>query len=427
MSTRRSPPRAPVLPATLPVLPLKDAVAYPDTLTPLAIGQERSVRLIDDVLAGGPHARPGRLARPRARRAGPERPPRRRRPRRRRPDAEDPRRDDAGPRPGDRAGPDRALRLRAALPGRDGRRACRTCSSPRPSSRRSPATSSARSREIIEQIPYLPEELQLAVMNVDDPSALAHLIAGALRISTEEKQELLEEVDVGRRLRRLSEILARELEVISLGTQIQSQVESEMQKGQREYYLREQLKAIQRELGEEDETQAEVNELRERIEAAGLPEQALKAAERELSGSSGCRRRPPSTGSSAPTSSGWSICPGRRRPTTTSTSATPARSSTPTTTTSRRSRTASSSTWPSAPSTRSRTGRSSASPARPASARPASASRSRERSGASSSGSRSAACATRRRSAATAAPTSARCRGRSSARCATPARATPCS
>ena len=137
--------------------------------------------------------------------------------------------------------------------------------------------------EIIEQIPYLPEELQLAVTNVDDPSALAHLIAGALRISTEEKQELLEEVDVGRRLRRLSEILARELEVISLGTEIQSQVESEMQKGQREYYLREQLKAIQRELGEEDETQAEVNELRERIEAAALPEAAQKAADRELS------------------------------------------------------------------------------------------------------------------------------------------------
>ncbi len=136
--------------------------------------------------------------------------------------------------------------------------------------------------EIIEQIPYLPEELQLAVTNVDDPSALAHLIAGALRISTEEKQELLEEVDVGRRLRRLSEILARELEVIQLGSKIQSQVQSEIEKGQREYYLREQLKAIQQELGEADEQQAEINELRERIEAANLPEDARKQAEREL-------------------------------------------------------------------------------------------------------------------------------------------------
>ena len=136
--------------------------------------------------------------------------------------------------------------------------------------------------EIIEQIPYLPEELQLAVTNVDDPSALAHLIAGALRISTAEKQELLEEVDVGKRLRRLSEILARELEVIQLGSKIQSQVQSEIDKGQREYYLREQLKAIQQELGEADEQQAEINELRERIEAASLPEHARKQADREL-------------------------------------------------------------------------------------------------------------------------------------------------
>ncbi len=136
--------------------------------------------------------------------------------------------------------------------------------------------------EIIEQIPYLPEELQLAVTNIDDPSALAHVIAGALRISTSEKQELLEEVQVDRRLRRLSEILARELEVIQLGSKIQSQVESEIDKGQREYYLREQLKAIQQELGEGDEQQAEINELRERIEQASLPEAARKQADREL-------------------------------------------------------------------------------------------------------------------------------------------------
>jgi ATP-dependent Lon protease len=136
--------------------------------------------------------------------------------------------------------------------------------------------------EIIEQIPYLPEELQLAVANIDDPSALAHLIAGALRISTEEKQELLEQVDVAKRLRRLSEVLARELEVVQLGTKIQSQVESEIDKGQREYYLREQLKAIQQELGEGDEQQAEINELRERIEQANLPEDARKQADREL-------------------------------------------------------------------------------------------------------------------------------------------------
>src|SRR5690606_8472652 len=109
------------------------------------------------------------------------------------------------------------------------------------------------------------------------------LIAGALRIETAEKQKLLEEVDVAKRLRHLSRILARELEVVQLGSQIQSQVQSEVDKGQREFFLRQQLKAIQEELGEGDEQQAELNELRERVEAAELPEHARKAAERELS------------------------------------------------------------------------------------------------------------------------------------------------
>jgi ATP-dependent Lon protease len=108
------------------------------------------------------------------------------------------------------------------------------------------------------------------------------MIAGALRLSTEDKQRLLEELNVAKRLRRLSELLARELELISIGSRIQSQVESEMEKGQREYFLRQQLKAIQEELGEVDEQTAEANDLREQIEAAGLPEHALKAAEREL-------------------------------------------------------------------------------------------------------------------------------------------------
>ena len=144
--------------------------------------------------------------------------------------------------------------------------------------------------EIIEQIPYLPEELQLAVANLDDPSALGHLIAGALRISVEEKQELLEEVDVGKRLRRLSEILTRELEVVRLGTKIQSQVESEIDKGQREYFLRQQLKAIQEELGEGDDQQAEIDELRERIEAADLPEEPQQGRpSASWAGSRSCR------------------------------------------------------------------------------------------------------------------------------------------
>jgi ATP-dependent Lon protease len=136
--------------------------------------------------------------------------------------------------------------------------------------------------DIVGQVPYLPEELQIMVANVEDPSVLTHLIAGALRLRTEEKQELLEEVDVGKRLRRLSEILARELEVVALGSKIQSQVQSELEKGQREYFLRQQMKAIQEELGEADEVQAEVNELREELAAIELPEEARKQADREL-------------------------------------------------------------------------------------------------------------------------------------------------
>jgi ATP-dependent Lon protease len=270
------------LPAALPVLPMQDAVAYPDTLTPLAVGQERSIKLINDVLGG---ERTLVLVA-----------------------ARDPELDEPGPEQLYEVGvvgvvarmlkvPDGTIRILVQATDRV-RIGDYVTEKPYLVARiealpdvveTSPELEALTRNvqrtflEIIEQIPYLPEELQLAVNNIDDPSALAHLIAGALRIPTEEKQELLEEVDVARRLRRLSELLARELEVIQLGSQIQSEVESEMEKGQREYYLREQLKAIQRELGEEDETQAEVKELRERIEVAELPEEARKAADRELS------------------------------------------------------------------------------------------------------------------------------------------------
>ncbi len=136
--------------------------------------------------------------------------------------------------------------------------------------------------DIVSEVPYLPEELQIMVANVEDPSTLTHLIAGVLRLKPEEKQELLEEVDVAKRLRRLSEILARELEVVAIGSKIQSQVQSELDKGQREYFLRQQMKAIQEELGEADEVQAEVNELREQLGSIQLPEEVRKQVDREL-------------------------------------------------------------------------------------------------------------------------------------------------
>ena len=202
---------------------------------------------------------------------------------------------------------------------------------------------------IVEEVPYLPEELQLAVSNVEDPSALSHLIAGSLRLKTEEKQELLEEVDVSRRLRKLVEVLARELEVISIGSQIQHQVQSEIDKGQREYVLRQQLKAIQEELGEFDESTVEANELREQLDALDLPEEVqpaggprAQAAREPAARGGGARRHPHLPGVDR------LAAVGRPRPRTTSTSATRARCSTPTTTTSSRSRTASSSSSPSA-------------------------------------------------------------------------------
>ncbi len=135
---------------------------------------------------------------------------------------------------------------------------------------------------IIEEVPYLPEELQMAVANLEEPSALAHLIAGALRIKVSEKQALLEEVDVGKRLRRLSEVLARELDIVAIGSKIQSQVMSEMEASQREYVLRQQLKAIQEELGEKDPAEAEMDDLREQLAGLELPEDVRKQADREL-------------------------------------------------------------------------------------------------------------------------------------------------
>ncbi len=202
---------------------------------------------------------------------------------------------------------------------------------------------------IVEAVPYLPEELQYAVANIDDPSALSHLIAGSLRLKTEEKQELLEETDVVERLRRLVQILARELEVISIGSEIQSQVQSELDKSQREYVLRQQLEAIREELGEFDEYDgggqraapaARRRSRCPRTSAAGRPRAQAPA--------SSCRRRRPSTASSARTSSGSPTCRGTRDRGQPRPRATRAESSTRTTTTSSRSRTASSSTWPSA-------------------------------------------------------------------------------
>ncbi len=272
---------APAVPDALPVLPLRETVPFPETLTPLAIGQERSVQLVNDVLAGN------RMLVMVASRE---------------PDVEEPSPEqlyDMGV-----VGviarmlkvPDGTLRVlvqggqRVRIDGwvREQPYLVASISQQPDVVEESPELTALMRNvqqtfsQIVEAVPYLPEELQIAVANVEDPGSLSHLISGSLRLPTEEKQGLLAETNVARRLRRLTELLARELEVISIGSQIQSQVQSDMDRTQREFILRQQLKAIQEELGEFDESAAEANELREQLAAIELPEEVRKQADREL-------------------------------------------------------------------------------------------------------------------------------------------------
>src|SRR5215468_5908469 len=136
---------------------------------------------------------------------------------------------------------------------------------------------------IIKLSPQLPDDLQAIVINIDDSSRLADYVATNLpNLSVPSKQSVLEQPSVRRRFEYLNTEIAKELEVLELRSKIQSQVQEEVGKSQREYFLREQLRAIQRELGETDDTQREIEELRQKIEAAGMSEEAKKEAEREL-------------------------------------------------------------------------------------------------------------------------------------------------
>ncbi|HWX23689.1 MAG TPA: LON peptidase substrate-binding domain-containing protein, partial [Vicinamibacteria bacterium] len=138
-------------------------------------------------------------------------------------------------------------------------------------------------QRVVALSPTLSDELQALAANIQDPSRLADFIAGSLQsLSTAQKQEILEVLDVHVRLDRINKVLLKDLEVLEVGNKIQSQVKTELQKNQREYYLREQMKAIQKELGEGDDQQREFNELREKIDKAAMPEEAQKEAVREL-------------------------------------------------------------------------------------------------------------------------------------------------
>ncbi|MGB2711148.1 MAG: LON peptidase substrate-binding domain-containing protein, partial [Conexibacter sp.] len=268
------------LPATLPVLPLRETVVFPETLVPLAVGQERSMALINDALGGDRMIAMVASRNPELEAPGPE----------------------------DLYGvgvagvvarmlkvPDGTLRILVQATQRirvtrwEGAEPYLVAvveEAPDLNTTETPELLAlvrnvqGTFANIVEQVAYLPEELHVAVANLDDPSALSHLIAGALRLKAEQKQTLLEERDVATRLRRLSEMLARELEVVAIGSKIQSQVQSELDKSQREYFLRQQLKAIQDELGEGEKPEAQ--ELRGRVAAAALPENVLAVANREI-------------------------------------------------------------------------------------------------------------------------------------------------
>ena len=265
----------------LPVLPLRGTVVFPLTVVPLAAAQARSLRLIDHVMSGD---RTVALVMQR--------------------DAE---LEGAGPDDVYRVGtiatihqmmrvPDGTVRL--AVQGNE-RMEILEFSAEEPflraRVRRAPEAQDesvevdAMTRNTLELfqrlvslVAHMPDELVTAALNVDDPRHLVYLVATNLRMDAEERQRLLELDSVKEKLAALNTFIAKELDVLELGKKIQSDVQEELGKNQREYYLREQLKAIQRELGESSETEAEVTELRQKIDDSGMPEEAAKEARREL-------------------------------------------------------------------------------------------------------------------------------------------------
>ncbi len=139
------------------------------------------------------------------------------------------------------------------------------------------------SREIVRFMPQVPEEAVSFLENADDPHLLLYTVAANTRMEHKERLAILDKDDLGDKMRYLLKIMSRELEVLQLSQKIQSETQGELDSVQREYYLRQQLKAIKKELGEGDETEVEVQDYKEKFEKIGLPEEALKEANRELS------------------------------------------------------------------------------------------------------------------------------------------------
>jgi ATP-dependent Lon protease len=272
------------IPNELPILPLRDTVLFPNSFLPLAVARESSVRLIEDAINGS------KLVGVFTQRDA---------------SIEEPTQDDMH-----RIGtathihkmfklPDGSLRL--IVQGLS-RLQLESVTAVRPylRARVTPADDTVREEDrleidalqrniktnfqhVVSLSPLLSDDLQALAMNITEPGRLADFIASSLAtLTTAVKQEVLETVDVRARLDLLNRLLIKEAEVLELGSKIQSQVQSEVGKNQREYFLREQMKAIQKELGEGDDQTKEIEELREKIEAAGMPEAVKKEAKREL-------------------------------------------------------------------------------------------------------------------------------------------------
>jgi ATP-dependent Lon protease len=276
--------RSYTVPTEVPVLPLRDTVLFPNSFMPLAVARESSVKLIDEAIAGGKLI--GVFTQ-------------------RDPTNEEPAQSDLY-----EIGtlthihkmfklPDGSLRL--IVQGLARIRLTKLLST-KPYLRAEVAEATELSKpedtleidalqrnvranfqQVVQLSPVLSDDLMALAANIADPSRLADFITSSLStLSTSVKQELLENVDVRARMDQLNRLLTKELEVLELGSKIQSQVQSEVGKNQREYFLREQMKAIQKELGEGDESGKEIAELRAKVEAAGMPEEVKTEALREL-------------------------------------------------------------------------------------------------------------------------------------------------
>lgn len=270
------------VPPHLPILPLRGMVVFPMTAVPIRVGQPRSIRLIDDAVVGKRLV--GLVA------------------------SRDPKLEAPGPDDVYRIGtvaavhrlfksPDGTItlimqglmRIRIEeFAGDQPYLTARVTMAPEiieetpeiEALRRNIAEGFQRLGELA---PTVPEEMSTLVVNLDDPLQLAYAVANQIKtIEVEDAQRLLEQDSTTEKLRIVLSLLVKELEVLELGRKIQTDAQSEMEKTQREYFLREQLKAIQRELGEADEQQMEVEEFRKKIEEAGMPEEAEKEARREL-------------------------------------------------------------------------------------------------------------------------------------------------